>query len=87
MKTIVVTGASDGIGAAAARKLHADGHRVVVVGRSPEKAAAVAKELGRDSAAKPVATTPGWNAVDEMPWSWWRRWSSRERSERLLSPE
>jgi NAD(P)-dependent dehydrogenase (short-subunit alcohol dehydrogenase family) len=48
MKTIVVTGASDGIGAAAARKLHADGHRVVVVGRSPEKTAAVAKELGAD---------------------------------------
>jgi NAD(P)-dependent dehydrogenase (short-subunit alcohol dehydrogenase family) len=48
MKTIVVTGASDGIGAAGARKLHADGHRVVVIGRSPEKTAAVAKELGAD---------------------------------------
>jgi uncharacterized protein YbjT (DUF2867 family) len=48
MKTIVVTGASDGVGAAAARKLHADGHRVIVVGRSPEKTAAVAKELGAD---------------------------------------
>jgi NAD(P)-dependent dehydrogenase (short-subunit alcohol dehydrogenase family) len=48
MKTIVVTGASDGIGAAAARKLHADGHRVVVVGRSPGKTGAVAKELGAD---------------------------------------
>ena len=45
-KTIVITGASDGIGAAAARKLHADGHRVVVVGRSPEKTKAVAGELG-----------------------------------------
>jgi NAD(P)-dependent dehydrogenase (short-subunit alcohol dehydrogenase family) len=48
MKTIVVTGASEGIGAAAARKLHADGHRVIVVGRSPEKTAAVAEELGVD---------------------------------------
>jgi NAD(P)-dependent dehydrogenase (short-subunit alcohol dehydrogenase family) len=47
-KTIVVTGASDGIGAAAARLLHADGHRVVVVGRSPEKTAAVADQLGAD---------------------------------------
>jgi NAD(P)-dependent dehydrogenase (short-subunit alcohol dehydrogenase family) len=47
-KTIVVTGASDGIGAAAARLLHADGHRVVVVGRSAEKTAAVADELGVD---------------------------------------
>jgi NAD(P)-dependent dehydrogenase (short-subunit alcohol dehydrogenase family) len=48
MKTIVVTGASDGIGAAAARKLHADGHRVIVVGRSSEKTAAIGKELGAE---------------------------------------
>jgi NAD(P)-dependent dehydrogenase (short-subunit alcohol dehydrogenase family) len=48
VKTIVVTGASDGIGAAAARKLHADGHRVIVVGRSPEKTGAVAKECDAD---------------------------------------
>lgn len=46
MRTIVITGASDGIGAAAARRLHADGHRVVVVGRSPEKTRALAGELG-----------------------------------------
>jgi NAD(P)-dependent dehydrogenase (short-subunit alcohol dehydrogenase family) len=45
-KTIVITGASDGIGAAAARELHADGHRIVVVGRSPRKTEAVAGELG-----------------------------------------
>jgi NAD(P)-dependent dehydrogenase (short-subunit alcohol dehydrogenase family) len=45
-KTIVVTGASDGIGAAAARQLHADGHRVVVVGRSPQKTRSVAAEVG-----------------------------------------
>ena len=44
--TIVITGASDGIGAAAARKLHALGEQVVVVGRSPERTAAVAAELG-----------------------------------------
>ncbi|GAB3943936.1 SDR family NAD(P)-dependent oxidoreductase [Micromonospora vulcania] len=45
-KTIVITGASDGIGAAAARRLHADGHAVVVVGRSPEKTRSVAAEIG-----------------------------------------
>lgn len=44
-KTIVITGASDGIGAAAARQLKERGHRVVIVGRSPEKTACVAKEL------------------------------------------
>lgn len=45
-QTMIITGASDGIGAAAARQLSARGHRVVVVGRSPEKTAAVARELG-----------------------------------------
>lgn len=47
-KTIVITGASDGIGAAAARQLHANGHRVVVVGRSPQKTKAMAGEIGAD---------------------------------------
>ncbi|GAB3631357.1 SDR family oxidoreductase [Microbacterium shaanxiense] len=47
-KTVVITGASDGIGAAAARRLHADGHEVVVVGRSPEKTRAIAGELKAD---------------------------------------
>ena len=47
-KTIVITGASDGIGAAAARQLHRDGHQVVIVGRSPDKTRAVASELGAD---------------------------------------
>jgi NAD(P)-dependent dehydrogenase (short-subunit alcohol dehydrogenase family) len=48
-KVIVITGASDGIGAAAARRLHAAGHTVVVVGRSVEKTRAVADELAVDS--------------------------------------
>ena len=47
-KTIVITGASDGIGAAAARRLQQNGHQVVVVGRSPQKTQAVARELGAD---------------------------------------
>ena len=45
-KVVVITGASDGIGAAAARLLHQRGHEVVVVGRSAQKTAAVARELG-----------------------------------------
>jgi NAD(P)-dependent dehydrogenase (short-subunit alcohol dehydrogenase family) len=44
-RTIVITGASDGIGAAAARRLCQSGENVVVVGRSESKAAAVAAEL------------------------------------------
>jgi len=47
-KTIVITGASDGIGASAAGVLHARGHTVVVVGRSPQKTVAVAERLGVD---------------------------------------
>ncbi|MBX0301552.1 SDR family NAD(P)-dependent oxidoreductase [Cryobacterium sp. 1639] len=47
-RTIVITGASDGIGAAAARALSAAGDRVVIVGRSPQKTEAVARELGAD---------------------------------------
>ena len=47
-KIIVITGASDGIGAAAARQLHADGHTVVVVGRSPHKTRHVADSIGAD---------------------------------------
>ncbi|MET4589897.1 SDR family NAD(P)-dependent oxidoreductase [Arthrobacter sp. 754] len=47
-RTIVITGASDGIGAAAARTLAKAGERVVVVGRSAEKTQALAKELDAD---------------------------------------
>ena len=47
-KTIVITGASDGIGAAAACALAAGGHEVVVVGHDPAKTAAVADELGAE---------------------------------------
>ncbi|SHN39713.1 SDR family NAD(P)-dependent oxidoreductase [Cryptosporangium aurantiacum] len=45
MKTIIITGASDGIGAASARQLATAGHDVVLVGRSPQKTAAVAKQI------------------------------------------
>jgi NAD(P)-dependent dehydrogenase (short-subunit alcohol dehydrogenase family) len=45
MQTIVITGASDGIGAAAARQLSEKGHVVVLVGRSHDKTAALARDL------------------------------------------
>jgi NAD(P)-dependent dehydrogenase (short-subunit alcohol dehydrogenase family) len=47
-KTIVITGASDGIGAAAGRRLRQNGDNVVVIGRSQTKTAAVAAELDAD---------------------------------------
>ncbi|WP_159500704.1 SDR family NAD(P)-dependent oxidoreductase [Microbacterium sp. 18062] len=47
-KTIVITGASDGIGAAAATQLHRCGHRIVIVGRSEEKTRRVASAIAAD---------------------------------------
>lgn len=44
-KTIIITGASDGIGLAAAKKLKSKGHNVVIVGRNPVKTEIAAKEL------------------------------------------
>ncbi|MGC5627685.1 SDR family NAD(P)-dependent oxidoreductase [Georgenia sp. Z1344] len=48
MRTIVLTGASDGIGAAAAERLAGDSVRLVVVGRSPEKTRSVAGRVGAE---------------------------------------
>lgn len=47
-RTIVITGASDGIGAHAARLLAGQGDRVIVVGRSPEKTRAAAEGIGAE---------------------------------------
>jgi NAD(P)-dependent dehydrogenase (short-subunit alcohol dehydrogenase family) len=47
-KVIVVTGASGGIGAAAARRLARNGHTLAVVGRSSKKTAAVAAGISAD---------------------------------------
>lgn len=44
-KTVIVTGASDGIGKAIATQMKTNGYQVVIVGRSPEKTMAVGKEL------------------------------------------
>jgi NAD(P)-dependent dehydrogenase (short-subunit alcohol dehydrogenase family) len=47
-KTIVLTGASDGIGAAAASILANKGHHLIVVGRSAEKTKNVADKIGAE---------------------------------------
>jgi retinol dehydrogenase-14 len=44
-RTVVVTGASDGIGLECSRQLAALGHRVVMVGRNPEKTRAAVESV------------------------------------------
>ncbi len=48
MKTIILTGASDGIGAAASRQLAGADIRLVLVGRSPEKTRTIAATIGAE---------------------------------------
>jgi NAD(P)-dependent dehydrogenase (short-subunit alcohol dehydrogenase family) len=47
-RVVVITGGSDGIGAAAARELAQRGDQVVLVGRSADKVRAVAEQAGAD---------------------------------------
>lgn len=48
-KRILITGATDGIGLAAARALSGRGATVAIVGRNAEKTSRVAKEIGAES--------------------------------------
>ena len=58
-KTVIITGASSGIGAAAARALVALGSNVVLAARSGEKLAVLANELGPAALAVPSDVTRG----------------------------
>ena len=50
-KTILITGSTDGIGLLTAKTLAADGHKVLLHGRSAEKLAAARAEVGGDALA------------------------------------
>jgi retinol dehydrogenase 12 len=47
-RTIVIIGATSGLGRRAAQRLAADGHRLVLVGRDPRRAAALRSELAAE---------------------------------------
>ena len=50
-KVVVVTGAGSGLGRAVARRLAADGHTLILLGRTASKIEALAQELGPPSLA------------------------------------
>ncbi len=57
MKTILVTGATAGFGAAFARRFIKDGHRVIATGRRTERLAGLQAELGENLLTAPLDVT------------------------------
>ncbi|MEM1182535.1 MAG: SDR family NAD(P)-dependent oxidoreductase [Acidobacteriota bacterium] len=83
-KTILITGATDGIGLATAKTLAAGGHRVWLHGRNPAKLEAAQRavvELGGDGVVCFEADLSSLGAVQELASS--VRWSLNDRSARL----
>ena len=71
-KSVLVTGASSGIGRAAARAFVAEGMRVVISARSADKLAALSQELGGAAVAIPADLTRP-EDVDRLAAEWIQR--------------
>ena len=56
-KTMIVTGASSGIGAAAARRFAAEGVKLALVARSAERLKALADDIGSECIVLPLDLT------------------------------
>ena len=65
-KTVVITGASDGIGAAAVRKLSTLGADVVAVGRSADKLARLADSVRSDTGRELTTFSADFTSLDEV---------------------
>jgi 3-hydroxy acid dehydrogenase/malonic semialdehyde reductase len=73
MKTILVTGATAGFGAAFARRFIQDGHRVIATGRRTERLAELAAELGENLYTARLDVTDTQSVagfLDSLPESW-----------------
>ena len=72
-RTILITGAAGGIGAAAARRLAAEGARVMLADRDGDGAAALAAELGQAAVPVDVTDQAAIEAMVEAVYSRWGR--------------
>ncbi|MBI3959482.1 MAG: SDR family NAD(P)-dependent oxidoreductase [Chloroflexi bacterium] len=66
-KVVMITGASSGIGAATARRLAAEGCKLVLAARSAEKLAALTGEIGPQALAVPTDVTSGAGPYTQYP--------------------
>jgi NAD(P)-dependent dehydrogenase (short-subunit alcohol dehydrogenase family) len=75
--TVLIAGATSGVGRATARQLAAEGHRVLAIGRDPRRARDLDRELHRSGGAAvacDVAVRQGWDGA--------RAWAA-EHTDRL----
>jgi NAD(P)-dependent dehydrogenase (short-subunit alcohol dehydrogenase family) len=65
VSTILIVGATSGVGRATAIQLAAHGHRVLALGRDPDRAHDLGRQLGApaDTAAIDVSHSQGWTAT------------------------